>query len=128
MSPLNRRLSRLATSAEGETLVETLIAMVVAAFSMLMLAGAIRSSTMAVTRTRAVAHEYYDTTKVLVEQSGTNLGDVGITIGYSNGGGSPSLMTTYPGLSDSVSVNWTGTISNTNFFPNRTPVATFSAN
>ena len=56
----------------GESIAETLVAVLIAAFALLMLAGTVNTSTNLVTKSREVLKEYYEANEVLENMSGNN--------------------------------------------------------
>ena len=68
MDPVHNKIS----DTSGESIAETLIAVLIAAFALLMLAGTVNTSTNLVTKSREVLNEYYDANKGLENKSTSN--------------------------------------------------------
>ena len=66
-------------SRAGESIAETLVALVISALALLMLAGAITSASRVVERSKAAMTNYYEADNALA-QTATKKGDVSITI------------------------------------------------
>ena len=59
---MNKRTMKKLRSCAGESIGETLIALLIAALALLMLAGAVSSASRIVTRNKAAMEDYYGTT------------------------------------------------------------------
>lgn len=70
---------RVLRSQRGESLVEVLVAMLIASLSMLMLASAIAVSRSIVEKTKDVRDDYVSATNTLMEGAGTTNGTVTVT-------------------------------------------------
>ena len=79
MKQLERYITRKLHSNKGETIGETLVALLISALALLMLAGSITSSTGLVTRSREKMDEYYDKNAELVELNNANNATIKIT-------------------------------------------------
>lgn len=119
MTSYSNRFRSLVLDNSGESLVETLVALLVSTFSLIMLAVAIRTSAIIVSRTKAMADQYYSTTSTLAtDRSATGSVEVGV-----------ALSGAASGISENVSVtSWTGTTSASSslVLPGKTPVATYT--
>lgn len=89
---MNKLKARLRSRA-GESIAETLLALLIASLAMMMLAGAISAAGGIVTRSRTAMEEYYGEDAKLAAHSGTpNGGTVTIAI---EGGGSASYAVNF---------------------------------
>ena len=68
----------------GETLTETLVALLIAALALVMLAGMISSTTRIVTQSKTTMNSYYAENNMVAEQ-GASEGTAYITLGLVNG-------------------------------------------
>lgn len=118
MTSYSNRFRSLVLDNSGESLVETLVALLVSTFSLIMLAVAIRTSAIIVSRTKAMADQYYSTTSTLATDRSAS-GTVGIGVALSG----------TSGITETVGVtSWTGTTSTSTslVLPGKTPVATYT--
>ena len=65
-------LLRKISQTSGESIAETLVAVLIAAFALLMLAGTVNTSTNLVTKSRKVLKEYYEANNVLEKRNGSS--------------------------------------------------------
>lgn len=65
----------------GETIGETLVALLIAALALMMMAGAIQSSYNAVERGRNMLDDYYERSETLATREGEGTGGGTVTIG-----------------------------------------------
>ncbi len=66
-------------SKAGETIAETLVALLIAALALVMLAGAITSGTSAITRSKKKLDEYYKESESVAQRASGGTGTVTIT-------------------------------------------------
>ena len=97
----------------GETLTETLVALLIAALALVMLAGMISSTTRIVTQSKTTMNAYYAENNMVAEQ-GASEGTAYITLGLVNGGTGESKQY-------SVSVYRNNTLGNTPVVSYRVP-------
>ena len=97
----------------GETLTETLVALLIAALALVMLAGMISSTTRIVTQSKTTMNSYYAENNMVAEQ-GASEGTAYITLGLVNGGTAESKQY-------SVSVYLNDTLGNTPVVSYRVP-------
>ena len=57
-------------SSSGESIAETLVAVLIAAFALLMLAGTVNTSSNLILKSQDALSDYYDGNNILAEQSG----------------------------------------------------------
>lgn len=85
MMQLRKRMSRKLRSNAGESIGETLVALLISALALVMLAGAISSTANMITTSDAKMGEYYDGDDILVQQAESGGTAATITITGSSG-------------------------------------------
>ena len=110
---MNKQIIKKLNRQSGETLTETLVALLIAALALVMLAGMISSTTRIVTRSRTTMNSYYAENNMVAEQ-GASEGTAYITLGLVNGGTEESKQY-------SVSVYLNDTLGNTPVVSYRVP-------
>ena len=109
---MNKQIIKKLNRQSGETLTETLVALLIAALALVMLAGMISSTTRIVTRSRTTMNSYYSMNNNLAEQ-GTAEDTATITIA--------DRGTTGETKAYSVSVYLNNTLGNTPVISYRMP-------
>ena len=66
-------------STSGESIAETMVAVLISSLALLMLAGTINSASRLITKGQDKMVEYYDANNALAEQSGTEKTEVSVT-------------------------------------------------
>lgn len=82
-------------SKAGETIAETLIALLISALALMMLAGAIAAANRIITRSDEVMHNYYEANDVMIQKPSTSVSNSHVSV-------SPAVVM-YGGSSASVS-------------------------
>lgn len=113
---MKKLVSKKLKGQSGETLTETLVALLIAALALVMLAGMISSTTRIVTQSKTTMNSYYDGNNVVAEQ-GTSGDTASVTIELVNGGTGESKQY-------SVSVYRNNTLGNTPVVSYRVPTPT----
>jgi len=85
MIDLKKRMGRKLRSNAGESIGETLVALLISALALVMLAGAISSTANMITTSDAKMGEYYDGDDILVQQAASGGTASTITITGSDG-------------------------------------------
>lgn len=100
---MNGRVKKKLFSQAGETIAETLIALLVSALALVMLAGAIGTAARIISQSETKMQQYYQANNTLASPGTGEEGKKGTaTIGFTKSGGSIKLVDT-----DSFSVKYT---------------------
>ncbi len=67
-------------STSGESIAETLVAVLIAAFALLMLAGSVNTSSNLITQSQSKLEEYYSKNNTLVEETTSTKGVIEVTV------------------------------------------------
>lgn len=88
----NIRIPQKVRSRSGESIAETLIALLISCLALLMLASMITSSARLVTKSRNLMETYYSNNNVLENHEGTGAGSLTVTIKPKNDNQSSSQL------------------------------------
>lgn len=81
-------------STSGESIAETLVAVLIAAFALLMLAGTINSASNLITKSKTKLNAYYEKNNALSAEDTSVQDETNIELEFaSNGAGAPSWIT-----------------------------------
>ena len=69
---MNKRINMKLRSRSGETIAETLVALLISALALVMLAGAISSAARVVTQSETAMQTYYQSNNALAEPTGSS--------------------------------------------------------
>ena len=90
------KLKEKLNSQKGESIGETLVALLIAALALVMLAGAISASSNAITDTKEKIDEYYESEEILAGRTGTPSSSGNVTISVTGGAGGDISFEPYP--------------------------------
>jgi len=79
------RMTRKLKSRSGESIAETLVAVLIAAFGLLMLAGTINSASNLITNSKKKLSEYYEANNTLASATSTSGTDGSVSINEATG-------------------------------------------
>lgn len=80
VNTMKRKIILKLRSSNGESLTETLVALLIAAIALVMLASMISSTTRIVTQSKTKMTEYYEANKTVAAQTGEGTDDASVTI------------------------------------------------
>lgn len=80
VNTMKRKIILKLRSSNGESLTETLVALLIAAIALVMLASMISSTTRIVTQSKTKMTEYYKANKTVAAQTGEGTDDASVTI------------------------------------------------
>ena len=95
---MKRRVFNKLSNQSGETIAETLVALLIASLALVMLAGAVSSAMNTVTRSKNTMDDYYTVNNALVVRSTAAPTKDGMTVNTTNGDYTGELTVSVPDL------------------------------
>ena len=102
------KILRKLRDTRGESIAETLVALLISSLALMMLAGAISAATRVITLSKKKMAEYYSKDTVVAEQTGSPSNPITLTLSESSGG--TDLVMTF-----NVNSFWNNTFSDGKF-------------
>ena len=93
---MKRKILKKISSQSGETIAETLVALLIASLALMMLAGAVSSAMNVVTKSKEAVNEYYTVNNAVVARETAK--PTGLNVNETTGKFTDKLNITIPGL------------------------------